>query len=607
MKFTRFAWFLAAASLLFTVSAPKAAMAIDLIVEHTLSDPSHFTTIQAAINQAAINLVAHPTNSYRIRVTADQTAYTGPITPISNVSIVGDSTSGTFIDGGGASPISLSGVSNVTIRNFTIRNSSVGIAVNNSSGISITNTVFQSLTGTAIQVQGSTSTSIINNTFFNNAVAISPDASTLITNDIFSTNRIAIATQSAQLSYSDFFGNPNNIGSQPNSLTNIGSNAIPNINQANPDPLFVSSTIPDFHLQAGSPCKGSGNINYTNSFNNTIDMGAYGGPNSDIPTPSAITGISSSLTPPSTIGLTWDAATDNSVTAYRVYYGTASRTYTAPGSPLTVTTNSATLTDLPFANLAIPAAPATLKLTPQNGALQLDWSAVTGATGYQVLYSTTLGGNSQPATPTTLTVGVVTSATITGLANGTTYYAAVKALAQPQYFLAITAVINSAIGSNPGSVNESSYSTEIVQGVGTLQTGAPSPVQHDSPETVSPFPNLKGEGCFIATAAYGFYSAPQVQVLRDFRDRYLLTCAPGRAFVAWYYHYGPYGAHFINLHPWLKPPVRLLLLPLVVGCYLLVHTPPTAKLAILIFALIGALLRVRRTQRKMPVCSGGTH
>jgi hypothetical protein len=72
-----------------------------------------------------------------------------------------------------------------------------------------------------------------------------------------------------------------------------------------------------------------------------------------------------------------------------------------------------------------------------------------------------------------------------------------------------------------------------------------------------------GGSCFIATAAYGSYLDPHVYVLRNFRDRYLLTNGIGKAFVGFYYRYSPPVAAYIERHEALKMPTRLALSPIV--------------------------------------------
>ncbi len=69
--------------------------------------------------------------------------------------------------------------------------------------------------------------------------------------------------------------------------------------------------------------------------------------------------------------------------------------------------------------------------------------------------------------------------------------------------------------------------------------------------------------CFVATAAYGSPMAREVETLRTFRDRYLVTNAPGRAFVEAYYAIGPYLADAIRGSDALRAASRALLTPFV--------------------------------------------
>lgn len=55
----------------------------------------------------------------------------------------------------------------------------------------------------------------------------------------------------------------------------------------------------------------------------------------------------------------------------------------------------------------------------------------------------------------------------------------------------------------------------------------------------APAPVRKKEGCYIATAVYGSYDAPQVLTLRRFRDEQLKKTALGRLFIRVYYRLSP--------------------------------------------------------------------
>jgi len=71
-----------------------------------------------------------------------------------------------------------------------------------------------------------------------------------------------------------------------------------------------------------------------------------------------------------------------------------------------------------------------------------------------------------------------------------------------------------------------------------------------------------GGGCFIATAAYGSYFERHVWILRQFRDKYLLTNTVGSAFVRWYYKHSPKYASIIAQNETLRTITRIALSPL---------------------------------------------
>ena len=73
----------------------------------------------------------------------------------------------------------------------------------------------------------------------------------------------------------------------------------------------------------------------------------------------------------------------------------------------------------------------------------------------------------------------------------------------------------------------------------------------------------RGGGCFIATAAYGTSTAHEINVLRSFRDNFLMRENAGRKFISLYYGVSPPVAKMIEKSPTLKFATRTALAPII--------------------------------------------
>ncbi len=114
----------------------------------------------------------------------------------------------------------------------------------------------------------------------------------------------------------------------------------------------------------------------------------------------------------------------------------------------------------------------------------------------------------------------------------------------------------------------------------------------------------KKGGCFIATAAYGFPLHPHLDILRDFRDRYLMPNKPGRVLVNFYYKYSPFVAELIAKNKVLKVAVQINLLPFVAFSYSMVHLGPiitTVLIAVIFILPVFLILFLRRKQPRLSI------
>jgi hypothetical protein len=149
------------------------------------------------------------------------------------------------------------------------------------------------------------------------------------------------------------------------------------------------------------------------------------------------------------------------------------------------------------------------------GRITLEWDPVThpDLAGYMVYYGTFSEDYDE-----SVDVGNWTSVTIEGLEEDVTYYFSVTAYS--------------------GYGEESEYSNEVCNNSAICDTASSS--------------GGGGGGCFIDTAAYGFRMAEEARILRNFREKLLLTNPLGRACVRCYYKVSPPLADSLSRHETLR-------------------------------------------------------
>ncbi|SDO74441.1 delta-60 repeat domain-containing protein [Desulforhopalus singaporensis] len=89
------------------------------------------------------------------------------------------------------------------------------------------------------------------------------------------------------------------------------------------------------------------------------------------------------------------------------------------------------------------------------------------------------------------------------------------------------------------------------------------------------------DACFIATAAYGTIADKHVFVLREFRDKVLLSSKPGRYLVGTYYRISPVIANLVAENHAIRILVRALLLPVIAFAAFVLYTSLAVKIVLL--------------------------
>jgi len=200
----------------------------------------------------------------------------------------------------------------------------------------------------------------------------------------------------------------------------------------------------------------------------------------------------------------------------------------------------------------IPPSEAT-EVTARSGdeEVGLSWTALTSdVAGYNIYFTTDTGRSGK------ITTGPISSLTIKNLENNVLYYFTVTAF--------------------DCASNEGPASSQVRAFPGHVR----GPAERAGEEG----------GCFIATEVFGPLSF-EVEVLRTFRDKIIMSSVPGKWFVSLYYKYSPFWAVFLHNRPFLKGLVRIALVPVVFGAWLILEGA-ASKVFFLLLLISGIIFAV---------------